>query len=851
MNYLQHRNDILSLRPNGSTTERIANWTFESMPSSIAESNWTCRVESRGDGYKDQPANGGCEIESDKDAIRVWEKTNRERFLNRTTTLPEEGPLFVKVKVTAHIQSSWSHAAAVLSIDSGNGETDIYRLESDYDSSSKTRTVVRRVNITEYAGETVTVSLRADARHTGGDNSWLRAHFIDFEQATDGVVTRDSDGDGIPDFREVKGIPLANGPVVTLDPFDNDTDGDGIPDGEEINLDARVTQEPPNSQALETGYRWSSNPEAGNVDTDGDGLTDSTELDGWTVPTINRSGTAYRYAPHDANGSITVSSDPSDADSDSDGVTDRAEKFQTHTDPSGDVRYAIAGTLVVSEYADTLDHDQDGFPDELELSGIPTRADGEFTRIETDLLDPDTDGDDLHEAEEFRSREVIGRDVGPTEVQRTIFPLISDPTEIDSDEDQVVDRAEVELGTDPLSADTDGDGIRDFRDERPLTDDTPPKISLEALRSTGYITVKDDSKIQVDDIEVKPYFEGEGWKPDQSTVIWRPRPSDLGDRPEYPDRYGYDFEGDKPDKYWVNVTDQNGNQASYLVNFRRNDQSTTQVAVTLVLATPAKQGYKSPPTAVITTGAVLVSATLIASSWQLTVSEADETGTAASLATESIRTYENTPVGDVSLPPGFAKTAGGQTLGYGWAYIQATSGVTQDQIGDILQNGEHVPGEGAVDYVIGQAGERAIILTIVGGTLMAAESSPGYDDFEDECGHTVNIEKTDDQHGLRDDKPINEWERVEKAIKEDVDQIWRSSNSDTPTWLYYLVNIEGKGWTVIKIGPKGKNPIAEWVFSTVLSGDGHGNFFKSKEDAKDAIEDRQDDPERIDNTPDC
>ncbi|QLH79668.1 hypothetical protein HZS55_21260 [Halosimplex rubrum] len=253
LHYLQHRNDILSLRPDGTNTERIANWTFESMPSSIGASNWTCNVEDRGGGFKDQPADGGCEIEPDKDAIRVWEKTNRQRLFNRTTTLPEDGPLFVKVNVTAHIQSSWSHAAAVLSIDAGDGETDIYRLESDYDSGSKTKTVVRRVNISEHAGETVTVSLRADARHTGGDNSWLRAHYIDFEQATEGVATRDSDGDGIPDFREVRGVPLANGPTVTLDPFDADTDGDGLEDGEEINLDARVTQEPPNSQAVVSG----------------------------------------------------------------------------------------------------------------------------------------------------------------------------------------------------------------------------------------------------------------------------------------------------------------------------------------------------------------------------------------------------------------------------------------------------------------------------------------------------------------------------------------------------------------------------------------------------------------------
>ncbi|MFB6150312.1 MAG: hypothetical protein ABEJ40_00755, partial [Haloarculaceae archaeon] len=275
VNHLRRRADLLSWRPGGPDTERIENWTFTDMPASIEGSNWSCHVESRGSGYHDQPADGGCEIEPGKDAIRVWERTTRERVLNRTTTLPADGPIYVKAKVTAHIQSSWSHAAAVLAIEGGDNETDIYRLENDWSSDSDTRTAVRRINVTEYAGETVTVSLRADARHTGGDYSWLRAHYVDFEVANETVATRDTDGDGIPDFREVKGVPLANGPVVTLDPTDNDTDGDGVPDGEEVQYPKQVPQEPPpgyaigggpapptdaggHGQSLSTGYAWTS-----------------------------------------------------------------------------------------------------------------------------------------------------------------------------------------------------------------------------------------------------------------------------------------------------------------------------------------------------------------------------------------------------------------------------------------------------------------------------------------------------------------------------------------------------------------------------------------------------------------
>ena len=63
--------------------------------------------------------------------------------------------------------------------------------------------------------------------------------------------------------------------------------------------------------------------------------------------------------------------------------------------------------------------------------------------------------------------------------------------------------------------------------------------------------------------------------------------------------------------------------------------------------------------------------------------------------------------------------------------------------------------------------------------------------------------------------------------------------------------IPGKGWTLIKVGPKGKNPIAEWVFSTILASDKPDGFFDSKDDALDNLDDRHDDPGRIDDTPEC
>ncbi|WP_415379434.1 hypothetical protein [Halosimplex sp. TS25] len=498
LEHLRHRNDILSLRPNGSNTERIENWTFESMPSSIEDSKWSCNVEPRGDGYKDEPANGDCEIESDSDSIRVWEKTNRERYLNRSQTLPDDGPLFVKVKVTAHVQSSWSHSAAVLTVTSEGEETDIYRLETDWSSSSKTRTATRRLNITEYAGENVTVSLRADARHTGGDNSWLRAHYIDFEAPTEEVVQRDSDGDGIPDFREVKGIPLANGDIVHTDPFSKDTDGDGLEDGEEVDITSRVTQEPPNSQALETGYRWSSNPALGHKDTDGDGLTDRQEIFGWNVSVVERFGQPYRWAaaPRHQTDNLSVSSDPTERDTDGDGLNDTQEKLYTHTDPE-----AVQTYNITTEREQTF---QNVFQGQKSLEEWRLKAEmgirSDQLPLIDDVEDPDfTDGTDdfdfvtvnsapgLHRfnftALDGRNRtdywlsnkmEVGRYDDPPREATvHDAYQYRTDPWDPDTDDDGLTDGQEIDgvkteingadevFATDPTEADTDGDGYWD------------------------------------------------------------------------------------------------------------------------------------------------------------------------------------------------------------------------------------------------------------------------------------------------------------------------------------------------------------------------------------------------------
>jgi hypothetical protein len=149
----------------------------------------------------------------------------------------------------------------------------------------------------------------------------------------------------------VTGVPLATGPVVELDPQNNDTDGDGLEDGEEVNMDERVTHEPPDEQELETGFAWSSNPAAGNVDTDGDGLTDSDEVGGWNISVVTSNGGPYMWAlasEEPADDTLHVTSDPQKVDTDGDRLDDPQEIRKTHTDPSA-----------VQTYGITADHESD------------------------------------------------------------------------------------------------------------------------------------------------------------------------------------------------------------------------------------------------------------------------------------------------------------------------------------------------------------------------------------------------------------------------------------------------------------------------------------------------------------
>lgn len=225
---------------------------------------------------------------------------------------------------------------------------------------------------------------------------------------------KDTDGDGLTDFREKE---LGTNPNLI------DTDNDGLPDGHEVTFGSD-----PNIR-----------------DTDGDGLIDTGEWEFGTNPNI--------------------------ADTDGGGVNDGDEvliDFTNPNDPDDDIiptsdfdrLHNILGTMDNDSLC-LLDDDSPFVLSAIDLGTTRLGAEdldilqsliGELSKCSSTILPEDTDGDGL---------------TGPQELEHG-----TDPDNPDTDGDGISDGDEVKQhGTDPTNPDSDGDG---FTDKHEVDENTNP-----------------------------------------------------------------------------------------------------------------------------------------------------------------------------------------------------------------------------------------------------------------------------------------------------------------------------------------------------------------------------------------
>ncbi|MHA1873985.1 MAG: hypothetical protein ACTSVB_07715 [Candidatus Heimdallarchaeaceae archaeon] len=265
------------------------------------------------------------------------------------------------------------------------------------------------------------------------------------------------------------------GRVVRTNPINPDTDGDSaVMDkswrGEGAPLDFFLKSD---------GYElWLDPPtDPNDADMDDDGLIDG--LEGWGNKISNH--TDPRNPDTDGDGlgdlqDILLGSDPLNPDSDMDGILDGEEFFKFGTNPAyedTDHDGLLDGEEVYLFHTNPLavDSDGDGIDDGMEILVYGS-----------DPMDEDMDNDGLTDWEEIfyyftNPRDYDTDDDGLSDAMEVLdeYSIYTDPLNWDSDNDSITypnedgnytfplsDGDEVLIyGTDPLTSDTDGDGIHD------------------------------------------------------------------------------------------------------------------------------------------------------------------------------------------------------------------------------------------------------------------------------------------------------------------------------------------------------------------------------------------------------
>ncbi|KAI9549349.1 hypothetical protein GHT06_003715 [Daphnia sinensis] len=323
---------------------------------------------------------------------------------------------------------------------------------------------------------------------------------LDLDKVHDNWSNADCDNDGLTNGEEATGFDdpntIANPDGKITNPLLADTDGDGVSDYQEA-LDGTDPTDgcdynPENQVAANVSTAWKS------ADCDSDGLNNGEELTGVDDPATTTN----------PNGEIT---NPLNADSDGDGVSDRQEAIDG-TDPNDVCDYNVSNQVLanVSSSWSNADCDNDGLTNGEEATGVdnPNTVANPDGKITNPLLS-DTDGDGVSDAQEaldgtnpvsYCDYNLDSQDItkvsdnwnsldcdndgesNGTELSNNTDPqsacsYITAPaagitayttwSAIDCDGDGVNNGVEITNNTDPLNPDSDGDGNPDNTDPNP------------------------------------------------------------------------------------------------------------------------------------------------------------------------------------------------------------------------------------------------------------------------------------------------------------------------------------------------------------------------------------------------
>ena len=440
----------------------------------------------------------------------------------------------------------------------GDGIPDIWDLDSDNDGI---------LDITE-SGRTTGVDADGDGRLDGpvGTDGIPDSVQTSPNAGTVNYTPKDTDGDGHPDFQDLdsdndgindviesNGVDLngdgkadgttgptgINSSVPGGGAVPPDTDGDGVPDFRDIDSDNDGIHDLIEGSGL--------NPSV--VDPDGDGVVNGTDTDGDGIKDLADGSGIYG----DGSQPLTPDTDADgipdyrDLDSDNDGINDVIEGGNPDTDGNGivdgpgtdtdkdGVPDSIDGTpngfgdpggpaLPDGDNDGTpdfreLDSDGDGTPDIIEKGGNPaldTNGDG---KIDSPI---DTDHDGIPDV-------VDGNNTGFGDKPDHDGDGVPDDIDLDDDNDGIPDT--VELATAINGGDTDGDGIPDIWD---LDSDNDGILDIAESGRTSGVDANGDGRLD-GPVGTDGIPDSVQTSPNAGTVNYTPKDTDGDGHPDFQD----------------------------------------------------------------------------------------------------------------------------------------------------------------------------------------------------------------------------------------------------------------------------------------------------------------------------
>lgn len=281
----------------------------------------------------------------------------------------------------------------------------------------------------------------------------------------------DTNRNGFNDTQESVALTLpdtdADGSFADI--HDIDSDNDGI-------LDNIESQDSQSSIATVAG------------DTDGDGLLDAYDP--------NNGGTLLMPVDTDSDGT----EDYLDTDSDGDGVEDFIEGWDNDRNGFSDLEILTVDNDLSNEAGHNVDSDTDGLWDIFEGSTAPTQNSDGSGKADWQDTDDDNDGiltsgEDVNSNSDWTDDKTQGQGGGAT-IPDYLFrgdydgDAIADASDLDSDNDGILDSDEDNGETIDPSGDEDGDGIANYYDASDATVTTGLSATTDA-NSDGVYDVYD------------------------------------------------------------------------------------------------------------------------------------------------------------------------------------------------------------------------------------------------------------------------------------------------------------------------------------------------------------------------